>query len=113
MDDETGQKPQHKGLRKGLYVIPTLFTAANVGMGFLAVLWSVRGFHAAMTDPASAAVQPRHLLMQNRCPRSVEHDPFLNILEQLRSPSDVHHLVGLVEKPIDDRVVVEREIVAI
>lgn len=56
MDDETDQQPQHKGLRKGLFVIPTLFTAANVGMGFLAVLWSVRGFQAAMIDPASAAV---------------------------------------------------------
>jgi CDP-diacylglycerol--serine O-phosphatidyltransferase len=37
-------KPAHKGIKKGLYVIPTMFTAANVGMGFLAVLYSMRGF---------------------------------------------------------------------
>ncbi|HTK26539.1 MAG TPA: CDP-alcohol phosphatidyltransferase family protein [Pyrinomonadaceae bacterium] len=40
------QRPPHRGLKKGLYVIPTMFTAANVGMGFLAVLWSIRGFQA-------------------------------------------------------------------
>ncbi len=43
------EKPPHRGLKKGLYVIPTLFTAANVAMGFFAVLWSIRGFHAAST----------------------------------------------------------------
>ncbi len=57
MDDEQNDsKPPHRGLKKGLYVIPTLFTAGNVAMGFLAVLWSVRGFHAAMSDPAGASV---------------------------------------------------------
>jgi CDP-diacylglycerol--serine O-phosphatidyltransferase len=40
-------KPPHKGIKKGLYVIPTAFTAANVGMGFLAVLNSMRGFQVA------------------------------------------------------------------
>lgn len=44
-------KPAHKGLKKGLYVIPTMFTAANIGMGFLAVLASMRGFQIALTDP--------------------------------------------------------------
>src|SRR5688500_15149859 len=34
----------HRGIKKGLYVIPTAFTAANVAMGFLAVLYSIRGF---------------------------------------------------------------------
>src|SRR5512140_3388169 len=53
MDDE---RPPHRGLKKGLYVIPTLFTAANVAMGFLAVLSSVRGFALAATDPVGAAV---------------------------------------------------------
>lgn len=56
MEYENDQRPAHRGLRKGLYVIPTLFTAANVGMGFLAVLWSVRGFQAAMIDPASGSI---------------------------------------------------------
>lgn len=52
---EAEQKPPHRGLKKGLYVIPTLFTAANVAMGYLAVLWSIRGFDVSTTDPVLAA----------------------------------------------------------
>ena len=52
-DDET--KPPHRGIKKGLYVIPTLFTAANVAMGYLAILWSIRGFQIAATSPELAA----------------------------------------------------------
>lgn len=48
-------KPTHKGLKKGLYVIPTMFTAANVGMGFLAVLSSMRGYQVGSVDPQLAA----------------------------------------------------------
>ncbi len=40
---------------KGLYVIPTLFTAANVAMGFWAVLSSIRGFAVITSDPGRAA----------------------------------------------------------
>jgi CDP-diacylglycerol--serine O-phosphatidyltransferase len=46
----------HKGLKKGLYLIPSAFTAANIGMGFLSVLASVRGFQIAATYPEQAAV---------------------------------------------------------
>ncbi len=49
------KQPPHRGIKKGLYVIPTLFTAANVAMGFLAVLTSIRGYHASFTDTAAAA----------------------------------------------------------
>ncbi|MCA1588986.1 MAG: CDP-alcohol phosphatidyltransferase family protein [Acidobacteria bacterium] len=49
-------KPPHRGLKKGLYVIPTVFTAANVGMGFLAVIYSMRGFQIGVSDTAQAAV---------------------------------------------------------
>lgn len=53
---ETEQtKPVHRGIRKGLYVIPTAFTAANIGMGFLAVLYSIRGFQIVATDPVAAS----------------------------------------------------------
>ncbi|MEJ7624438.1 MAG: CDP-alcohol phosphatidyltransferase family protein [Pyrinomonadaceae bacterium] len=55
MDDIQVTKPPHRGLKKGLYVIPTLFTAANVAMGYLAVLWSIRGFQVAVIDPGLAA----------------------------------------------------------
>jgi CDP-diacylglycerol--serine O-phosphatidyltransferase len=49
------RKTVHRGIKKGLYVIPTAFTAANVAMGFLAVLYSIRGFQLAVTQPALAA----------------------------------------------------------
>jgi CDP-diacylglycerol--serine O-phosphatidyltransferase len=55
MSDETQTKPPHRGLKKGLYVIPTLFTAANVAMGFWAVLSSIRGFQAISVNPDAAA----------------------------------------------------------
>ena len=55
MADEQDNQPPHRGFKKGLYLIPTLFTAANIAMGFLAVLSSVRGFHASFTSPELAA----------------------------------------------------------
>jgi CDP-diacylglycerol---serine O-phosphatidyltransferase len=48
-------KTVHRGIKKGLYVIPTAFTAANVAMGFLAVLYSIRGFQVVASNPAAAA----------------------------------------------------------
>jgi len=55
MEDGSDKKPPHRGLKKGLYVIPTLFTAANVAMGYLAVLSSIRGFSVADSNPELAA----------------------------------------------------------
>ena len=49
------KKPVHRGIKKGLYVIPTAFTAANVGMGFLAVLYSIRGFQVVVSNSDLAA----------------------------------------------------------
>jgi CDP-diacylglycerol--serine O-phosphatidyltransferase len=46
---------KHKGLRKGLYLIPAVFTAANAGAGFLSVLYSIRGFRVFAEDPKVAA----------------------------------------------------------
>jgi CDP-diacylglycerol--serine O-phosphatidyltransferase len=54
METEEG-KTVHRGIKKGLYVIPTAFTAANVAMGFLAVLYSIRGFQVAISDPTLAS----------------------------------------------------------
>ena len=48
-------KTVHRGIKKGLYVIPTAFTAANVAMGFIAVLYSIRGFQVVVTDPVAAS----------------------------------------------------------
>ncbi|MGI8640153.1 MAG: CDP-alcohol phosphatidyltransferase family protein [Pyrinomonadaceae bacterium] len=49
-------KQPHRGLKKGLYLIPTAFTAANIAMGFLAVLSSVRGFQVIVSNPEQAAL---------------------------------------------------------
>lgn len=35
---------EQRGVRKGLYIIPSAFTAANIGMGFYAVMGALRGF---------------------------------------------------------------------
>jgi CDP-diacylglycerol--serine O-phosphatidyltransferase len=42
-DAET-KNPERRGLRKGLYLIPSVFTAANIGMGFYAIMAATRGF---------------------------------------------------------------------
>ncbi len=47
--------PPHKGLKKGLYLFPTAFTAANILMGFLAVLYSIRGYQSVFTNPEIAS----------------------------------------------------------
>lgn len=49
-------KPVHRGLKKGLYVIPTAFTSANIAMGFLAVLASLRGFQLIAINTEQAAI---------------------------------------------------------
>jgi CDP-diacylglycerol--serine O-phosphatidyltransferase len=56
MESGEENKPVHKGLKKGLYLIPSAFTAANIGMGFLAVLSSLRGFQLVVQSPEQAAV---------------------------------------------------------
>jgi len=54
------KNPERRGLRKGLYLIPSVFTAANIGMGFYAVMAAVRGFQfvgaGSESDLAKAAV---------------------------------------------------------
>ena len=52
---DVDNRPPHRGIKKGLYVIPTLFTAANVAMGYLAVLSSIRGFQVSAEHPELAA----------------------------------------------------------
>ena len=42
--EQESPNPQRRGLRKGVYLIPSVFTAANIGMGFFAVMESLRGF---------------------------------------------------------------------
>jgi CDP-diacylglycerol--serine O-phosphatidyltransferase len=35
---------QRRGIRKGLYLLPSAFTAANIGMGYYAIMAALRGF---------------------------------------------------------------------
>lgn len=55
MAETEDEKPPHRGLKKGLYAIPTAFTAANIGMGFLAVLSCLHGFQLVSIDADEAA----------------------------------------------------------
>jgi len=54
MESEETISP-HKGLRKSLYLIPAVFTAANAGAGFISVLASIRGFNVYYENPELAA----------------------------------------------------------
>jgi CDP-diacylglycerol--serine O-phosphatidyltransferase len=42
--DHEHPNPSRRGVKKGLYLIPSAFTAANIGMGFFSVMASLRGF---------------------------------------------------------------------
>ena len=58
LEHEHPPNPPRRGLRKGLYLLPSAFTAANIGMGFFSVMSSIRGFQllgAATPDIAAAA----------------------------------------------------------
>lgn len=49
--------PERRGLRKGLYLIPSAFTAANIGMGFYAVMAAVRAFQLEGSGSPSDLLQ--------------------------------------------------------
>jgi CDP-diacylglycerol--serine O-phosphatidyltransferase len=56
-EDYEHPNPPRRGVRKGLYLIPSMFTAANIGMGFFSVMASLRGFQllgSATPDLAAA-----------------------------------------------------------
>lgn len=42
--EKIGEAVRRRNLKKGLYLIPSLFTAANIGMGFYAVMQTMHGF---------------------------------------------------------------------
>ncbi|HZH29344.1 MAG TPA: phosphatidylcholine/phosphatidylserine synthase [Pyrinomonadaceae bacterium] len=43
-DYDASPPKERRGIRKGLYLIPSAFTAANIGMGYFAVMGALRGF---------------------------------------------------------------------
>jgi CDP-diacylglycerol---serine O-phosphatidyltransferase len=52
--------PPRRGLRKGLYLLPSAFTAANIGMGFFSVMSSLRGFQLLGTATPDIAAAANH-----------------------------------------------------
>lgn len=42
--EEPAREPGRRGIRKGMYLLPSAFTAANIAMGYYAVMSSLRGF---------------------------------------------------------------------
>ena len=56
MESESPNPPR-RGLRKGLYLIPSVFTAANIGMGFFSVMSSLRAFQLLAGPSPGAATQ--------------------------------------------------------
>jgi len=51
--EEKNRNPERRGIKKGLYIIPSAFTAANIGMGFYAVMAALRGFQLVDAGTAS------------------------------------------------------------
>lgn len=50
------QQPERRGLKKGLYLIPSLFTTANILMGFFAITSALRAFQMiALGSPEALA----------------------------------------------------------
>ncbi|MCI0338161.1 MAG: CDP-diacylglycerol--serine O-phosphatidyltransferase [Acidobacteria bacterium] len=52
--EETQANPQRRGIRRGIYIIPSAFTIGNILCGFYAVINSVKGYQA-LSDTAHAA----------------------------------------------------------
>jgi CDP-diacylglycerol---serine O-phosphatidyltransferase len=56
-DEAETKNPERRGVKKGLYLIPSAFTAANIGMGFYAVMSALRGFQFVGTGVESDLVR--------------------------------------------------------
>src|SRR5438552_14036585 len=53
--EEEHRNPQRRGLKKGLYLMPSLFTAGNNLMGLYAVITAIRGFQFVSGSQANLA----------------------------------------------------------
>ena len=52
--------PPRRGVKKGLYLVPSAFTAANIGMGFFSVMESLRGFQLLGSAAPDFAASTAH-----------------------------------------------------
>ena len=48
---------ERRGIKKGLYLLPSTFTAANIGMGFFSVMASLRGYQLLDENIPAATAQ--------------------------------------------------------
>src|SRR5260370_26854916 len=55
--DPTPAHWSHKGLKKGVYVVPSLFTALNILAGFFSLMATMTGFHLLEVGGASQVQQ--------------------------------------------------------
>src|SRR6185369_11078986 len=62
-DDVERPDPPRRGLRKGLYLVPSAFTAANIGMGFFSVMSSLRGFQVLGSSTPDLTAATAHFDM--------------------------------------------------
>jgi len=46
MIEQSQENPPRRGIRRGIYIIPSIFTIGNILCGFYAVINSVKGYHA-------------------------------------------------------------------
>jgi CDP-diacylglycerol---serine O-phosphatidyltransferase len=61
-DNRPVPNPERRGVKKGLYLIPSGFTAANIGCGFYAVMSALRGFQLIGTGVQADLIQAAHYL---------------------------------------------------
>lgn len=53
VSEPVAEVKERKGIKKGLYLLPSAFTAANVGMGYYAIMAALRGFQLLGSGEAS------------------------------------------------------------
>jgi CDP-diacylglycerol--serine O-phosphatidyltransferase len=56
-DAAAAPEKERRGIRKGLYLIPSAFTAANIGMGYFAVMGALRGFQLVAGGTEAELIQ--------------------------------------------------------
>lgn len=55
IDNQTSTPPVRNGIRRGIYILPSLFTIGNILCGFYAVINAIKGAQA-VADPETATV---------------------------------------------------------
>ena len=59
-NDATAGGEARRGVRKGMYLLPSAFTAANVAMGYFAVMGALRGFQLLNSEGQNIAAASAH-----------------------------------------------------